>query len=131
MQRLRSYADQGFPAFPPRAVVVFWSGMSAASHLSALEREAITSFVNATRARFAGRIQHIRLFGSRARGTGRSDSDLDIFVCLDAATREEKQELFDLAFDVGFANGLTISPLVAVPAQRERDRWVGQLRECG
>lgn len=95
--------------------------MTAPSHLSALEREAITSFVNTARARFAERIQQIQLFGSRARGTGRSDSDLDIFVCLDAATRQEKQELFDLAFDVGFAHGLTLSPLVATAQSFDSD----------
>lgn len=87
--------------------------MSAVPHLSALERQALSSFAEAVRGRFPTRLTVIKLFGSRARGTGRSDSDLDIFVCLDAVTREEKQALFDLAFDVGFEYGLTLSPLVA------------------
>lgn len=87
--------------------------MNARPHLSALERLALASFADAVRAQFPTRLEGVKLFGSRARGTGRSDSDLDIFVCLDTVTREEKQALFDLAFDVGFEYGLTLSPLVA------------------
>jgi predicted nucleotidyltransferase len=83
--------------------------------LSPLERQALSSFATRVRARFGERIANVTLFGSRARGTGRCDSDLDIAIGLDRATRTEKQELFDLAFDVGFEHGLTLSPLITTP----------------
>lgn len=89
--------------------------MSVPLRLSALERQALASFAARARERLPARIGSITLFGSRARGAGRSDSDLDVWVSLDTATREEKQELFDLAFDVGFEHGLTLSPLVTAP----------------
>ncbi len=54
----------------------------------------------------------IQLFGSRARGTGRGDSDLDVFVSLDTANRSDRAVIFDHAFDVGLEYGLTLSPLV-------------------
>lgn len=93
--------------------MVAYATMTAPLHLSALERQALASFADRVRAQFPSRVKDLTLFGSRARGTGRSDSDLDVFVCLDTVTREEKQALFDLAFDVGFEHGLTLSPLVS------------------
>lgn len=89
--------------------------MDLPRHLSAIERQALASFAERVRARFGDRVGDITLFGSRARGTGRSDSDLDVCVSFDGATRRDKQELFDLAFDVGFEHGLTLSPLVTAP----------------
>lgn len=82
------------------------------SHLSALEQQALTAFAAGVRAAFAGRAVSLVLFGSRARGTARDDSDFDIFVLLRGATRKDKHALYDLAFDVGLDHRLTLSPLV-------------------
>lgn len=82
------------------------------SHLSALERQALTEFATGVRAAFAGRAISLVLFGSRARGTARDDSDFDVFVLLSGTTRKDKHVLYDLAFDVGLEHRLTLSPLV-------------------
>lgn len=92
------------------------------SHLSALEQQALTAFASGVRAAFAGRAVSLVLFGSRARGTARDDSDLDIFVLLSGATRKDKHALYDLAFDVGFEHRLTLSPLVS-----STDTWLPDL----
>ena len=56
------------------------------------------------------------LFGSRSRGEGRDDSDLDVLVLLDGMTREDRREVIDLAADLSVASGLVLSPFVADPA---------------
>lgn len=68
----------------------------------------------------------IELFGSRARGTGREDSDLDIFVSLMGATRDDKRAIFDQAFDVGLEHGLTLSPLVSSTESWRTDLPIGR-----
>ncbi len=67
----------------------------------------------------------IELFGSRARGTGRDDSDLDIFVSLRAANRGDKTAIFDHGFDVGLEYGLTLSPLVGSAETWRADSPIG------
>ena len=90
--------------------------------LSRLEEEALHEFASAVRNRYRARVVMIKLFGSRARGEGRSDSDLDIFVQLAGLRREEKRFLQDLGFDISFKYGLTVSPLVA-----DARTWRGDL----
>ena len=54
------------------------------------------------------------LFGSRARGTSRPDSDTDIVVLLDGPHRplmQTRLELADLAYDVLLETGVYIQPL--------------------
>jgi predicted nucleotidyltransferase len=91
------------------------------STLSPLEQQALSCFARAVRARFGTRVVDIRLFGSRARGEGRDDSDLDVFIELTAASREDKLAIYDLGFDVGFEHHLTFSPLVAAAGQWRDD----------
>ena len=59
-------------------------------------------------------IQRILLFGSRARGTSRSDSDADVAILL-RGTRgqflDTKLEMVDIAYDIFLETGLYIQPL--------------------
>lgn len=54
----------------------------------------------------------LTLFGSRAKGVGRDDSDLDVFVGIRDVSRSERGEVLDLAADLGVDYGLVLSPLV-------------------
>lgn len=54
----------------------------------------------------------IVLFGSRARGEGRDDSDLDLLLEVADAARADRGALVDLACDVGLEHHLVLSPLV-------------------
>lgn len=49
---------------------------------------------------FPGRLRDFRLYGSRARGTAHAESDTDVFVVLDSATRDELRLAIALTGDV-------------------------------
>lgn len=49
------------------------------------------------RERFGDRCSDLRLFGSRARGEGHAESDLDILVVIDGMTNAERQQVWDFS----------------------------------
>lgn len=80
--------------------------------LSPAEKSALAAFTTGARALLGSRIARIVLFGSRARGEGRSDSDLDLVVEVESPTRTDRYQLIDLAADVGVEHSLVLSPVV-------------------
>jgi predicted nucleotidyltransferase len=94
------------------------------AHLSPLEQVALRELAGRVRQQFGERLVAVTLFGSRARGEGRDDSDLDVLVRLRDATREDRRALQDLAFDLGLAQGLVISPLLADAASWRHDSFL-------
>jgi uncharacterized protein len=74
--------------------------------------QAVRDFAHRVSARYP--VRSVLLFGSRARGTGRPDSDADIAVLL-RGTRshflDTKLEMVDIAYDVLLETGVHIQPL--------------------
>lgn len=66
-----------------------------------------------------GRPIDFRVFGSRARGNATWESDLDIFIELEAASPTTRRRIEDLAWEVGFAADVMISPFVVTREQLE------------
>lgn len=65
-----------------------------------------------------GKILAIYLFGSRARGTERPDSDYDLFlVVTDDFSRKDKSRLYDGVMEVLFETGR----LVSLKIRKERE----------
>lgn len=62
----------------------------------------------------------LRVFGSRARGDAAPDSDLDVFIEVETITPEMRQQITDIAWEVGFANDRVISTIVVTREQLER-----------
>ncbi|HHV86068.1 MAG TPA: nucleotidyltransferase domain-containing protein [Petrimonas sp.] len=60
------------------------------------------------------------LYGSYARGDAREDSDIDLLIIVDdeQLTPEKEQSIVFPLFDVEFASGITVSPLVV-----SRKKW--------
>jgi predicted nucleotidyltransferase len=86
----------------------------------------LAAFVGAVRQRFGGRVTAVTLFGSRARGEGRDDSDLDILVAVRDLARQDRLAVIDLAADVGLERGLVLSPLVVDAAAWRADLPIAQ-----
>src|SRR5258706_10109666 len=63
-------------------------------------------------ARFGDRVEGVTLFGSRARGEGHEDSDLDVLVLVRDLTAGERRALIDDAFDLEMAWGIAVGLLV-------------------
>ena len=68
--------------------------------MSPLEVSVAERFAVAVRGEFPGRVRELKVFGSRARGEARADSDLDIFVLLDQAGEAERARITDLSTDL-------------------------------
>ena len=80
--------------------------------LSAAELEILSLLKRGLVERFGDRLRGLALFGSRARGAGRDDSDLDLLVDVRDVTRDERGAILDLAADLSVEHGLLLSPLV-------------------
>lgn len=74
-------------------------------------RRAVATFLRAVRRRYD--VAHAILFGSRARGDYRQDSDLDLAVVLNGERGdfiETKLDMAGLAFDALLQSGILVQP---------------------
>jgi predicted nucleotidyltransferase len=81
-------------------------------HLTPAEVLALEEFLQQARALLGPDLLEVRLFGSRARGGGGPDSDLDLALVVTSAGRARRYEVYDLAFDVQLRHGVDVAPLV-------------------
>jgi len=71
------------------------------------------------------RLQHemtvldLRVFGSRVRGDDTPESDIDVFIELEACTPELRQRISEIAWEVGYDADRIISTIVATRDQLE------------
>lgn len=80
---------------------------------------ALERFRQLARSRFGDRLQELTVFGSRARGDAREDSDVDILVVVDQLSESERDEVFDLAWRAAMA-GEEYVVLAPIPYSSER-----------
>jgi uncharacterized protein len=91
--------------------------------MSRMERVELAGKITALRPRLeAEGVKHIALFGSRARGTNRPDSDVDILVEVVENSRFSILNLIGVEHLVGDATGLAASAVMRrslTPSMRE------------
>ncbi len=62
-------------------------------------------------------IQDIRLFGSKARGTGHVESGLDLFIVVPDLDWERAKAIYTLCFEISLRYDLLIAPTLYSPAE--------------
>jgi predicted nucleotidyltransferase len=99
-----------------------------------LEDSVLQWFRTALDSIFGGRLERAVLFGSRARGNARPDSDYDIAVFFrdPVLVDEEADRMAEFGIDILLTTGAVINP-VRLPAGRwgERTAFMGELRRDG
>jgi predicted nucleotidyltransferase len=71
---------------------------------------------------FAGEVLEVRVFGSRARGDARPDSDLDLFVLTRGEDPKVRAELMEMAWDVACEMDLPYLPTPHVMSRAHFER---------
>ena len=101
------------------------------------ERKALDNFVTSVRNHYGERLDQIVMFGSRARGDDRPDSDVDLAIILRDAVGdywEEKLLLADMSGDALLEVGLIIQSFPisraewTVPETHRNPRFVRSIR---
>ena len=83
---------------------------------------------------YGSRLERVVLFGSRARGDAREDSDYDVAVFIKdlGSLSRELDRLADLETDILFDTGAIVNALpLAAGAYRERTGFMRELRRDG
>lgn len=86
------------------------------SHLSELERRSLDLFAERVRFLLKDNFVSMRMFGSRARGGGTEESDIDVLVLLKNTDARIKNSVWDIAHDIFLDAWINISPLVMTEA---------------
>lgn len=108
---------------PAHAAKIVTSSFPAS--IDPITRAAIAAFIERLTPHFA--LREAILFGSRARGDARPDSDADVAVVLRGERgpfMQTKLAMADIAFDTMLDSGIRIQPLPIWDADlRNPDRW--------
>ena len=94
----------------------------------------LARFRNALDAIYGSRIERVVLFGSRARGDARPDSDYDVVVFLEDLTGfgEEMARIAEIETDILYDTGAVINALpLQAGSYRERTGLMQELRREG
>lgn len=93
-------------------------GQDPQSGIDPVTRGALRSFQAILAAKYGPHLRSLYLFGSRARGDHRPDSDIDIAVYLDEAPDPlgEQLDLIDRGYDIVLDTGVNIQPWVFAQA---------------
>jgi predicted nucleotidyltransferase len=89
-------------------------GVSSETSIDPVTQDALASFKKILAARYGEHLKSLYLFGSRARGDHRPDSDTDVAVFLDQVTDPigEQFDLIDEGYDILLNTGVNIQPWV-------------------
>ncbi len=93
-------------------------------NLNIQEQNALKEFTGTLSSRLPDNYLYSCLFGSKARGDAREDSDLDVAVLLKHSDYQTKCTVIDLAYEELLKTDIEISPLVF-----SLDDYKRQLRE--
>lgn len=93
--------------------------------LTPADARAVAAFASRLRQSLGDHIAEIRIFGSKARGDARPESDIDMLVVVQPETERVRLEtaVSDLAFDVSLDHAVHISPCVLTARVMHDSTW--------
>jgi len=91
-------------------------------HLTSHEREAITEYLERLRAKYADQVARVVLFGSKARGDGDQESDIDLFVVLKTDDPSLKEQIWRMSYEVALERGVTFGDFIVGRSRYARMR---------
>jgi predicted nucleotidyltransferase len=80
--------------------------------LSAKEKSVLKQFKAGLEQALGGQLIELKLFGSKARGDGRPDSDVDVLVIVTTDDWHIRDKVYDVATDMSLQVDICISPKV-------------------
>lgn len=86
------------------------------------ERSALTDYLARLREKYANRIPAVILYGSRARGEGDGEADLDVLVAVDDGDWKFHDDVALESFEPSLNHGALISPLIWSRAHYEQPK---------
>jgi predicted nucleotidyltransferase len=105
-------------------------GIRLPKHLTPVEKRAVSEFVRLARSMLGSQLLEIRMFGSRSRGQGTENSDIDLLLVVTSVGRQRRYEVYDLAFDIQLKLGVEVAPMVVEEGRlqelRRRQRRIAQ-----
>ncbi|CBE67338.1 MAG: nucleotidyltransferase domain-containing protein [Candidatus Methylomirabilis oxygeniifera] len=75
------------------------------------------TFASTLRARLGNHIRHIVLFGSRARGEAREDSDYDVLVIVDQRSPDVRSIILEIEADLMDRYGALVASILRTDAE--------------
>jgi predicted nucleotidyltransferase len=93
--------------------------------LSKKEHSALMRFKAAVEAALAGTLVEVRLFGSKARGEARKDSDIDVLVISSSDDWHVCDLIYDIATEILLESDVCISPKVLSEKQYKHLHMTG------
>ncbi|MBI3323664.1 MAG: nucleotidyltransferase domain-containing protein [Candidatus Omnitrophica bacterium] len=91
--------------------------------LSVNERQALKEFRDRVASLLGANLLVIKLFGSKARGQGTPESDLDVFLAVRKRSAQVEDQVIDVAFDIDLKYGVYISPRVVAATVLKDPVW--------
>ena len=96
--------------------------ISDAKYLNDIEKEALAQIENRISARFG--VWKYILFGSKARGDFRQDSDIDLLIVTDRKlTWREKDAIISNVYEVNLLFGTLYTAQIVIKDDWEQGRW--------
>lgn len=80
--------------------------------LTKVEQQALARFRDALQSLLGENLLSLRLFGSRARGEGTEESDLDVLVLVKKKDRDLCRRIVEESLEVDLAYGTNLAPTV-------------------